>query len=180
MYSDAAATIPYIAGTPTGVAYAKPNATRTYTGTALGSNGCYTSATTVLTVIPNVITGTLTGTQTICGNFTPNSLVLSGYTGTIVRWEYATNAAFTIGLTPIVNTTNTLTAALIGTYTGDRYYRVVLQSGSCPAVYSGSVLVSFPTTVWDGSTWNNGIPNSTLKAVFNGNYSSAGEILNNI
>lgn len=175
LYFDASATTPYIAGTPTGIVYAKPNATRTYTGTALGSNGCYTSNTTVLTVVPNVVTGTLTGNQTICGNFTANSLVLSGYSGTIVRWEYATNPGFT-GATPIVNTTNTLSAALIGTYVGDRYFRVVLQSGSCPAVYSGSVLVSFPTTVWNGSAWSNGVPNSTTKAVFSGNYTSTGNL----
>ena len=175
LYFDSTATTSYIAGTPIGAVYAKPNITRTYTGTALGSNGCSTSATTVLTVIPNVVAGTLTGNQTICGSFVPNSLVLTGSTGTIVRWEYATNAAFTVGLTPIVNTTNTLSTAMIGTFTGDRYYRVVLQSGSCPVVYSGSVLVSFPVTVWNGS-WSNGTPNSTLKAVFNANYSSTGDL----
>lgn len=176
LYSDSTATTPYIAGTPTGVVYAKPNTTRTYTGTALGSNGCSTSSTTVLTVLPNVITGTLTGNQTICGNFAPNSLLLSGYTGTIVRWEYASNPGFTIGLTAIANTTSTLTAALIGTYAGDRYFRAVLQSGSCPAVYSGSVLVTFASTSWNGATWSNGTPNSTLKAIFNANYNSTGDL----
>ena len=176
LYFDVTASTPYIAGTPAGVVYAKPNATITYTGTALGSNGCLTTNTTLLTVTPSVTTGTLSGNQTVCGAFPPTNLVLSGYSGTIVRWEYATNATFTVGLTTIANTTNTLSAALIGTYTGDRYFRVVLQSGSCPAVYSGVVLVSFPTTVWNGTAWSNGTPNSTLKAVFNGDYSSTGDL----
>ncbi|HNP32853.1 MAG TPA: choice-of-anchor J domain-containing protein [Flavobacterium sp.] len=176
LYFDPAATTPYIAGTPTGTVYAKPNSTITYTGTALGSNGCYTSNTSVITVIPNVVTGTLSGNQTICGNTPPSNLVLSGYTGTIVRWEYANDAAFTSGLTTIANTTATLSSALIGTFTGSRYYRVVLQSGSCPAVYSGSVVVNFASTTWNGSSWSNGVPNSSLKAIFNGNYTSTGDL----
>ena len=176
LYFDAAASVPYIAGTPTATVYAKPTINRTYTGTALGSNGCFTSNTSVLTVLANVIPGVLSSSQTICSGFAPNSLVLTGYTGTIVRWEYATNAAFSAGLAPIANITNTLTAAAIGTYTGDRYYRVVLQNGSCPFAYSGNVLISFPSTTWDGATWSNGVPTSTMRAVFNGNYNSTGNL----
>jgi hypothetical protein len=176
LYFDALASVPYIAGTPTATVYAKPSVTRTYTGTALGSNGCSTSNTSVLTVSPSIIPGTLSSSQAICSGFAPNSLVLTGYSGTIVRWEYATNAAFTLGLTTIVNTTDTLTTAAIGSFSGDRYYRVVLQSGSCPVAYSGSVLISFYSTIWNGSSWSNGVPNSTIKAVFNGNYSSTGDL----
>lgn len=172
LFFDAAATIPYIAGTPTAVAYAKPNTTRTYTGTALGSNGCFTSNTTTLTVLPSVTVGVLSGSQTICGGFTPNNLVLTGSLGTIIRWEYATNAAFTAGLTNITNTTTTLTSAAIGSFTGDRFYRVVFQNGSCPITYSNSVTISFYSTTWNGTIWTNGAPTSTLKAIFNGNYSS--------
>lgn len=176
LYFDATAATPYIAGTPTGLVYAKPTTTRTYTGTALGSNGCFTNSTTVMTVLPNVTPGVLSANQIICGNFAPTSLVLSGSSGTIIRWEYATNSTFTAGLTPIVNTTTTLSTAAIGTFTGDRYYRVVLQNGSCPLAYSTSTLVSFQSTVWNGTTWSNGMPNSTLKAVFNGDYNSTGDL----
>ncbi|MFA6274046.1 MAG: choice-of-anchor J domain-containing protein, partial [Candidatus Paceibacterota bacterium] len=93
LYFDSGAVTPYIAGTPTATVYAKPTVTRTYTGTALGSNGCSTSNTSVITVVPNVTLGTLSSSQTICSGFAPLPLVLSGNTGTIVRWEYATNAA---------------------------------------------------------------------------------------
>lgn len=172
LYFDAAGSTPYIAGTPTATVYAKPTATRTYTGTALGSNGCSTSNTSVITVLPNVTPGTLTGNQTICSGFAPNSLVLTGSVGTIVRWEYATNAAFTGAIT-VANTTTTL---VTGTFSGDRYYRVVLQNGSCPVAYSNSVLVSFYSTTWDGSTWSAGAPTSSTRAVFNGNYSSTGNL----
>lgn len=176
LYFDAAATIPYIAGTPTATVYAKPTITRTYKGTALGSNGCSTSNTSVVTVLPSLLPGTLSGNQSICSGFAPNSLVLAGSTGTVIRWEYATNAAFSTGLTTIANTTTTLTAAAIGSFTGDRYYRVVLQSGSCPIVYSNSVVIGFYSTTWNGTTWSNGAPGIGTRAVFAGNYSSSGNL----
>jgi len=176
LYFDVAATTPYIAGTPTATVYAKPGITRTYTGTALGSNGCSTSNTSVITVLPYVVPGTLSSSQSICSGFAPNDLVLSGYTGTIVRWEYATNSSFSSGLTTIANTTNTLTTAAIGTFTGDRYYRVVLQNGSCPVAYSGTAVVGFHSTTWDGTSWSNGGPTSTVKAIFTGDYNSTGDL----
>lgn len=176
LFFDSGATLPYIAGTPTSIVYAKPNATRTYTGTALGSNGCLTSNTTTLTVLPSVTPGLLSSSQVICGGFTPNNLVLTGSTGTIIRWEYATNAAFTTGLTAIANTTSTLSSAAIGTFTGDRFYRVVFQNGSCPITYSNSVTISFFATTWNGTVWTNGVPTSSTKAVFNGNFNSTGDI----
>jgi hypothetical protein len=176
LYFDALAMVPYIAGTPTASVYAKPTATRTYTGTALGSNGCSTSNTSVLTVVPVVVPGVLSGNQNVCSSFAPNSLTLAGATGTIVRWEYASNPAFTVGLTTIANTTATLTAAAIGTFSGDRYYRVVVQAGTCPIAYSNSVLVSFYATTWNGVSWSNGLPSATTKVIFAGNYSSTADI----
>jgi hypothetical protein len=176
LFFDAAATAPYIAGTPTSIIYSKPNATRTYTGTALGANGCFTNNTTTLTVIPNVITGVLSSSQVICGGFTPNNLVLTGSTGSIVRWEFANNAAFSSGLTTITNTTNTLTSGAIGTFSGTRFYRVVLQNGICPVTYSNTVTISFNVTTWNGTTWSIGAPTSSVKAVFNGNFNSTGNI----
>lgn len=176
LYFDALAVNPYIAGTPTGVVYAKPTTTRTYTGTALGSNGCFTNSTSVLTILPNVTPGVLSSSQTVCSGFGASALTLSGSLGSIVRWEYATNAAFSAGLTTIANTTTTLSSGAIGTFTGDRYYRAVLQNGSCPVAYSTSVLVNFASTTWNGSAWSNGTPTSGLRAVFSGNYSSPGDL----
>ncbi len=177
LYFDSLGTVAYIAGTPTATVYANPTTSRTYTGTALGSNGCSTSNTSIITVSPNVVPGTLTGSsQAICGGFTPNNLVLTGSSGAIVRWEYANNATFSSGLTTIVGTSTTLTAAAMGTFTGDRYYRVVLQNGSCPVSYSGSALVSMHATTWNGSAWSNGAPTSTTRAVFAGNYNSTADL----
>ena len=177
LYFNAAATVPYIAGTPTAIVYTKPTANITYTGSVLGANGCAASNTSNITVTPSAIPGVLTGSQSICTSWAPNPLTLTGYSGgVIIRWEYATNAAFTLGVTTIATTAATLTPALIGTYTGDRYFRVVIQNGTCPMVYSNIVLVSFPSTTWNGVAWSNGVPNATTRAVFNGNYSSSGNI----
>lgn len=176
LYFDAAAATPYISGTPTGTIYAKPTTTTVYTGTVVGANGCSTSGTTTITVIPAALPGTLSSSQMVCGNWTANDLTLVGNSGAVVRWEYATDAAFTAGLTTIANTTTTLTSAAIGTFTGTRYYRAVIQSGSCPVVYSNSVFVNFPSTVWNGSAWSNGPPSSNIRVVFNGNYTSLGNL----
>ncbi len=178
LYFDAAATNPYIAGTPTAIVYTKPNSNITYTGSVLGANGCSASNTSVITVTPTAIAGLLSGSQSICNNSTPTPLTLTGYSGgVIIRWDYATDAAFTLGVTPIATTASTLSAALIGTYTGDRYFRVVLKTGTCPEVYSNVVLVSFPSTTWTVPLgWSNGAPNSTTRAVFNGDYTSSGNL----
>lgn len=176
LYFNSAATNPYIAGTPTSSVYAKPTVNTTYTGTALGTSGCSTSSTTVLTVQSAPVVGVLSASQDLCGNWGANNLTLTGSSGTILRWEYASDAAFTTGLTPIANTTTTLTPAQIGSFAGTRYYRVVFQSGSCPLVYTNSVYISFYSTTWNGTSWSNGTPTPSLKAVFNGNYSSAGNL----
>ncbi|WNM22839.1 fibronectin type III domain-containing protein [Flavobacterium capsici] len=176
LYFDSAATSPYIAGTPAASVYAKPAVTTVYTGTVLGANGCFASGTSTLTVNSNPTLGTLSSNQTICANWAPADLVLTGYSNAIVRWEYASDAAFTSGLTTIANTTNTLTAAQMGTFTGPRYFRAVLQNGICPTVNTGSVVITTPQTTWNGTSWNNGVPTSSTKAVFMGNYSSTASL----
>lgn len=176
LFFNAAATVPYIAGTPAAVVYAKPNVTTTYTATTQGVTSCSISNTSTLTVTPTPISGVLSGTQSVCANWPPTALTITGSSGTIIRWEYATDAAFTIGLTTIANTNTSLTPAQIGTFTGTRHYRAVFQNGTCPIVYSNSVSVSFPVTTWNGTAWSNGLPNATTKAVFNGNFTSTADV----
>lgn len=177
LYFDAAATNPYIAGTPAASVYAKPTTTTTYTGTALGSNGCFTDAAALLTVISSPTLGTLSSDQTVCANWNPADIVLTGYTNNIVNWQYASDAAFTVGVTPIANTTDTLTGAAMGVFAGNRYFRAVLQNGTCPVVYTNPVLIDKPVTAWDGTSWSNGLPSATKKLIFNGNFNSTGNII---
>lgn len=176
LYFNPAATNQYIAGTPSSVVYTKPTATITYTGTVVGAGGCTVSSTTTLTVDPVTVAGTLSGSQANCAGWNATNLVLSGNVGAVTRWEYASDPAFLVGLTPIVNTTTTLTPAEFGLYNGDRYFRAVVRSGICSTANSNGVLVSFNATTWNGTTWIPSPPNATTRAIFNGNFSSTGNL----
>lgn len=176
LYSDASATIPYVSGTAQGVVYTKPNANITYTATITGANGCTQSGTAIVTLGPVTLPGNITSNQILCSGAAIADIVLTGNIGDIIRWEYADDLNFTLNVTPIVNTTNTLSMALMGSFTTTRYFRAVVKNGNCNQVYSNIVYVTFSTTTWDGFTWSNGIPDANKSAFFNGNYSSTGDL----
>lgn len=176
LYSDAAATIPYNSGVPLSVVYAKPNAAITYTATLTGSNGCSRSGTTVVSVDVPTNPGVLGDSQLLCSAGTPNPITLTGYVGSILRWESASDAAFSLNITPITNTTPTLTAAQMGSLNPTKYFRAVVKSGQCNLMYSNIVYVGAPTTTWNGTTWSFGVPTSTSRVIFDGNYSSTGDL----
>lgn len=175
LYNDASATIPYT-GTGTNTVYALPSATTTYSANAStpAPTVCVTSTDVVVT-ITNVNAGTVSpASQSVCSAASP--LILAGGTATVTQWQYATNAAFTAGITNIpASASNTLSSAQIGSFTGIRYFRAVVNSGSCLG-YSNIVSVDFnAVTIWTGS-WSNGAPTSTKKVVFSANYSSTSNI----
>jgi hypothetical protein len=176
LYFDSEASEPYIQGTPASTVYAKPSLTTLYTGTAVGSNGCYSYGGTTITVAEKPEAGLLSESQIVCANWNPIDLVLTGYSHDIVGWQYATDANFTSGLTAISNTTDTLVGADLGSFAGTRYYRALLQNGTCPVEPSNVVSVSKPVTAWDGTSWSNGLPNNATRVIFNGNFISTGNI----
>lgn len=176
LYSNATATIPYVANTPVSVVYAKPTSTITYSATLTGSNGCTRSNTTTITVNPLTVSGTISSNQTICTSSIPNDITLAGNLGNVLRWEYADDAAFTINVTSIANTSNTLTAAQMGVFPNIRYFRAVVKSGVCNSLNSNIVYVSYAITTWNGTSWSNGVPTSNLRAVFSGNYTSTADL----
>lgn len=175
LYTNSQATIPYVANMPLSVVYAKPNVTTTYTATSTAANGCFRNATATITVSPPSVGGTTSGNQSICSG-TPSDIILTGYVGDVIRWEYADNAAFTSNVTAIAGTTATLSAAQMGVFPLTRYFRAVVKSGSCNEAYSSVVSITFPTTVWNGAAWSNGVPNSGVRALFEGNYNSSGNL----
>jgi len=62
--------------------------------------------------------------------------------------------------------TQTITASTAGSYT----VRVVSSAGCTSSLSDAAVItVSASSTTWNGTTWNNGIPNATLDAFVNGN-----------
>lgn len=175
LYSDSAATVPYILGTPLAVVYAKPATTTVYSATATGANTCESSGTITVNVDALPVGGTLGSDQILCNATPVSNFVLTGYTGNIVRWEYADNATFTVNLTTIANTSDILTPAQMGVFASARYFRAVVSNGICPAVYSSTGTVSYPATTWNGS-WSNGAPTSGMKAIFAANYTAAADL----
>lgn len=88
------------------------------------------STTVTITVDPATDPGSIDGPAMICNYTTTGELTLVGYNGTIIRWEYSTD---NITWITIANTGNTLA---LGSLTQSTYYRVLVQSGSCPQAYS--------------------------------------------
>lgn len=82
--------------------------------------------------------GTLAAAQTICHNTTPAPITVSGFTGTIQRWESSTNSGFSSPVA-IAVTTPTLT---LGVHTVDMWYRAVVKSGTCSEAYSNDIKIN--------------------------------------
>lgn len=177
LFTDAALTTPYTGGF-TNTVFAATGVNQTYTAMAQVTTPvlCQAMATVDITGTP-VVAGTVTnGGQNNCDTSTFTNLVLTGHTGNIIRWESADNAAFTIGLTSIPNTTTTLTPAEFGTINGVKYFRAVVGSGTCNNLFTPGVTVTVPTTIWNGSAWSNGVPTLGTQVVFAGNFNSTGNI----
>ena len=117
--------------------------------------------------------GTIAGGTTLCSNTNSTTLTLSGYTGNIIKWQSSTVSNFSSNVTDIANTSTTL---VVSNLTSSTFYRAVIQNGSCNVAYSATAQILFVTTTWDGNLWDNGVPNSTTKAVFAGNFTSTGDL----
>ncbi|WP_333878125.1 fibronectin type III domain-containing protein [Flavobacterium sp.] len=153
-----------------GLANTSTPGTWTYYAECSSNPGCRTATT---FVIGGAVGGTASANQSICsGNFA--DLTLTGNTGTVVKWQYASDAAFTIGVTDIAASASaTLTSAQIGSFSGTRYYRAEVTQGGCSNVYSTVVTLSNSKTIWNGSAWSSGAPTATVGADFQGNFTSS-------
>ncbi len=66
LFTNAAATTPYVAGTNSYSVYAKPTVTRTYTATSTGAGGCTTTGIVTVTVNPNPVVTIGSIPDTVC------------------------------------------------------------------------------------------------------------------
>ena len=149
------------------------NTTATYTVTNLTvttkyraviqSGACppVNSSDATVTVNPVSVGGSITGSATVCAGTNSTLLTLSGYTGSIVKWQYSTDN----WVTP-VDIANTLAIYTATNLIITTKYRAVIQSGVCPAVNSSDATVTVnPVTVGGsvaGSTTVCSGTNSTL------------------
>jgi gliding motility-associated-like protein len=96
----------------------------------------YSSA--ILITVQQSVGGSIAGSVTVCSGTNSTVLTLSGYTGSITKWQSALASDFS-GATDITNTTSTLTATNLSATT---YYRAVITLGSCTAANSSSASVT--------------------------------------
>jgi hypothetical protein len=95
------------------------------------------SASTTVTVDPTSVGGTVAGSAAVCYGVNSTTLTLSGFTGSIIRWERSIDNFVT--KTNITNTTATLIANNLIITTK---YRAVLKSGTCPEISSAEATVT--------------------------------------
>ncbi|NUY81877.1 T9SS sorting signal type C domain-containing protein [Flavobacterium sp. MAH-1] len=173
LFTDALHTNAYTGGGTTTV-YAWPNTTTTYTASAsTPSPVCSTTTTQAVTVTP-IVAGTISSDQNVCsGNVT--NIVLTGQSGTIATWQSSTNPAFSTPTNiPGSAGATTLTGAMLGPVNATTYIRVQITNGTC-TFYTNTVTLTVDSTTWT-TGWSNGLPTAGKRVVFNGNYTSTGDI----
>jgi len=174
LYTDAAGTTAYT-GTGANTVYVITPTPQTYTASAStpGPTVCSATQSVAITVNP-IVAGTVSSAQTICYG-APANLTLTGTTGTVTGWQWATNLAFTTPNAIASSASATLTSAQMGVLTTDRYYRAVVTNGICTA-YSNVVKITYNSSTWDGASWTNGTPSSTKAAIFDADYDSGNAV----
>lgn len=100
--------------------------------------------------------GTAAAAQTICSGSQPTGLSVTGFTGTVVKWQRSSSSTFASGITDINVAAATLPSASIGTLTSTTYFRAAIQNGGCALAYSTIVAVTVntvsPGTIAKGAT----------------------------
>ncbi|MBX9808536.1 MAG: T9SS type A sorting domain-containing protein, partial [Flavobacteriaceae bacterium] len=123
-----------------------------------------TSANVVINAQPATPSAPTVGTITQPDCVTDGSVVLSNLpaTGTISQTGTSTNSY------TITATTMTISGLAAGSY------NFKVSNGTCTSSATGNVVINAAVTnTWNGTAWSNGIPNSTQKIVFSGNYPPA-------
>jgi len=145
------------------------SSTTTYYVEAYYSSNGFTTARVpvVATVNPLPSAPTLgTITQPTCALST-GSVVLNGLpaSGTWTLTRSGTSSATTTG----TGTSTTISGLAAGNYT------FTVSDGTCTSVASGNVGIISASAVWNGASWSVA-PTSSTHLVFNGNYSSSGNL----
>ena len=104
------------------------------------------SAATTVTVDPASVGGSVAGGTTICSGSTSGLLTLTGYVGTITKWQFSVSPFSS--WTDIANTATTYTS---GTLTQTTQFRAVITSGVCSSGNSAATTVTVDPTSVGGS-----------------------------
>jgi gliding motility-associated-like protein len=104
------------------------------------------STVTTVTVSPTTVGGAVSGGSAVCLGSTSGLLTLSGYTGTVVKWQSSVSPF--IVWTDIANITNTYTSGFLFQTT---QFRAVVQSGSCATANSAATTVTISAATVGGT-----------------------------
>lgn len=104
------------------------------------------SGTVTITVNATSVGGSISGSTTVCSGTNNGTLTLSGYTGSIVRWEYSVNSGSTW-----TNITNTTANQVYTNQTQTTLYRAYVQNNPCTGIYSANATITV-----------NPLPNATI------------------
>jgi hypothetical protein len=108
------------------------------------------------------IGGYITGTDTIYLGSSTGPMILTGYTGNVIKWQRKINNSEWMD---IANTAGLITYSEMPEMTGAYHYRAYIQKELCTGVYSGSLLVQVVTQLTLALN---------LKVFLEGGYSSNG------
>ncbi|MDF2438074.1 MAG: Ig-like protein [Bacteroidota bacterium] len=127
-----------IANTTASQSYTNLTAT-TYYRADVKSGVCSATTSSVDTITVNSpsLGGTVNSSGNICYGNNSDTLVLTGNTGAVLRWEYSIDGG--INWNPIVNTTNSYVYTNLTLTT---QYRAVIQNGTCPPVNSAAATLT--------------------------------------
>lgn len=143
LYTNAAATTPYVTGTLTTSVYASPAATTTYAATSTGAGGCTTSTNVVVTVnTPPTITTQPTSQSTCAGSPVTFTAVAGGTSGTY-QWQVSTNGGGTFtNISGATAATYTIAAPTVAM--NNNQYHVVVTN-ACGNITSANVTLTVNT-----------------------------------
>jgi hypothetical protein len=116
------------------------------------------------------VEGTLTtAANTVCKNTQPGNILLSDYSGSIVKWQSASDALFSVDVTDIACTDAILTGNQTGAIAATTYYRAIVQMEGCTVEHTAplAIIVPEPAT-YSGGTWST-IPNETTSVLITEN-----------
>jgi hypothetical protein len=141
------------------------NLTQTTKYRAVVQNGTCTvtnSNPAIITVNNATIAGSVTADATVCSGSNAGTLTLTGYTGSILRWESSTDNFVTA-----VTIANITTTQNYSNLTQTTKYRAVVQNGVCTVANSSPATITIlapATPVATGATMTLGDPPVTLTA----------------
>jgi hypothetical protein len=162
----------------TAVAPSATVGTVNYTVTVTDSNGFTASESASVTASAPAVAGTVSGSPTWCYSKRPDNITVSGFTGTVQKWQYATDASFTSPV-DIPSVATVLEQINAQPAVGTLYYRAFIGgANTCPPVATaGFAVTGGDLTTYTGGAWVPAAPNAlTTSIVFDDNYAPTGAV----